>query len=210
VSRNTSGDRAGWEAATLDDNRYFTRFGGNDLVMSFGGARAGYSVQVLNGANQVLKTEAVSFPEEGNPEVRIPIGTSQGDYARKLRLINHNNVAGELAEFTVTLDQTIPRIAGATKAGETAVNVDFSEKISHGTDFAFDWLPYENVASADGGRQYYNVDKVEGSGATRTLTVTTFENNGDFGGAEYLLITTNGQRYLDRAGNPLADTIANL
>ena len=210
VFRNTGGTAEDRENATFDDDRYFTRFSGNDLVVEFGNAAAGESIEVLDANNNILHREAIIFPEEGNPEVRVPIGTTQGDYVRKLRLVNVSNIRGDVAEFTVNLDQTLPAIAGATKTGASSVDVSFSEKISEGTDFAFDWLPYENVADAEGGRQYYNVDKVEGSGSTRTLTVSTFENNGEFGGAEYLLVSANGVRYGDRAGNLLADTIANL
>ena len=209
VFRNTGGDGSNRETATFDDNTYFTRFGGSDLVVEFGGARTGYTVQVLDAANNVIKSERVTFPEGGNPEVRIPIGTTAGNYVRKLRLVNANNIPGDVATLNITLDQTLPRVAGATKTAATTVDVNFSEKISHGSDFAFDWLPYENVADAEGGRQYYNVDRVSGSGASRTLTVSTFANNGPFGGAEYLLIS-GGERYRDRAGNQLADTIVNL
>ena len=210
VFRNTGGDGSAREEATFDENTYFTRFGGSDLVVEFGGARTGYSIEVLDGNNNVLKSERVSFPAEGNPEVRVPIGTTAGDYIRKLRLVNANNIKGDLATLNITLDQAAPTIAGATKATATTVNVAFNEKISSGTDFAFDWLPYENVADAEGGRQYYNVDSVSGSGASRTLTVSTFANNGPFGGAEYLLISANGVRYTDRAGNQLADTITSF
>ena len=209
VFRNTGGDGSNRETATFDENTYFTRFGGTDLVVEFGGARAGYTVQVLDGNNTVIKSERVTFPESGNPEVRVPLGSTAGNYVRKLRLVNANNIPGDVAALNITLDQTLPQIAGATKTAATSVDVNFSEKISHGSDFAFDWLPYENVAGAEGGRQYYNVDKVAGSGASRTLTVSTFENNGPFGGAEYLLIS-GGQRYRDRAGNQLQDTIVNL
>ena len=210
VFRNTGGDGSSRETATFDENTYFTRFGGNDLVVEFAGARTGYSVQVLDGNNQLIKSERVDTTTGSNPEVRVPIGTTQGGYVRKLRLVNANNIPGEAATLNITLDQALPTIAGATKPTATTVNVNFSEKISQGTDFAFDWLPYENVAGAEGGRQYYNVDRVTGSGASRTLEVSTFANNGPFGGAEYLLITGNGARYGDRAGNLLADTIVNL
>ena len=200
----------GTEEATLDGGTYVTRFGGNDLQVEFGGARTGYSVQVLDGNNTVIKSERVSFPTSGNPRVTVPIGTTQGDYVRKLRLVNANNIPGDVTAMTINLDQTVPTIAGATKATATTVSVNFSEKISHGTDFAFDWLPYENVAGAEGGRQYYNVDSVSGSGASRTLTVSNFQNNGPFGGAEYLFISASGSRYTDRAGNQLADTISSF
>lgn len=209
VFRNTGGDGSNRETATFDEDTYFTRFGGSDLVVEFAGARTGYTVQVLDGNNNVIKSERVTFPESGNPEVRVPIGTAAGNYVRKLRLVNANNIPGDVAAMNITLDQTLPQIAGATKTAATSVNVNFSEKISHGSDFAFDWLPYENVADAEGGRQYYNVDRVTGSGASRTLEVSTFANNGPFGGAEYLLIS-GGERYRDRAGNQLADTIVNL
>jgi hypothetical protein len=209
VFRNTGGDGSSRETATFDEGTYFTRFGGTDLVVEYAGARTGYTVQVLDGSNTVIKSERVTFPASGNPEVRVPIGTTAGNYVRKLRLVNANNIPGDVAPLSITLDQTLPKVAGATKTAATTVAVNFSEKISHGSDFAFDWLPYENVADAEGGRQYYNVDKVEGSGASRTLTVSTFANNGPFGGAEYLLIS-GGERYRDRAGNLLADTIVNL
>lgn len=209
VYRNT-GDASTPESATFDEERYWTRFGGNDLVVEFAGARTGYSVEILDGQGNVLRREAVTFPESGNPQTRIPIGTTEGEYVRGIRLVNASNLRGNPATLRIVLDQTLPQMTGATKTTPTAVDVTFSEKIWEGTDFAFDWLPYENVAEAEGGRQYYNVDRVSGSGATRTLTVSTFANNGPFGGAEYLLVSGNGVRYRDRAGNALTDTITNL
>ena len=209
VYRNT-GEASTRERAAFDEERYWTRFGGNDLVVEFAGARTGYSVEILDEQGNVLRREPVTFPDSGNPQTRIPIGTVEGEYVRGMRLVNASNLRGDVATLRIVLDQTLPQLTGAIKTAPTTVDVAFSEKLSEGTNFAFDWLPYENVADAEGGRQYYNVDKVSGSGASRTLTVSTFENNGPFGGAEYLLISGNGTRYRDRAGNELADTITNL
>ena len=209
VYRNTA-DASSRESATFDDDRYWTRFGGDDLVVEFAGARSGYSVEIVDGQGNVLRREPVTFPDSGNPEARIPIGTSEGEYVRGLRLVSANGLRSATATLRIVLDRTLPLITGATKTASTSVDVAFSEKIWEGTDFAFDWLPYENVADAEGGRQYYNVDRVSGTGASRTLTVSTFANHGPFGGAEYLLISGNGVRYRDRAGNQLPDTITNV
>jgi hypothetical protein len=189
------------------DKTYYTRFGGTDTIARFSGARAGYTVEVLDANDTVLLAAPVST---FTSDIRIPLGATDGSYVRKLRLVNSAGIKGGTLAFNIGLDQVAPVIssvgtATTSAAAGTTATANFSEKIVAGTDFSFDWNVVELLAN--GNRRYYSPDKVSGSGASRTATftpqdVTRFETlKYDFqedGG---------GKRYADRAGNLMLDNL---
>ncbi len=188
------------------DKAYYTRFGGTDTIARFSGARAGYTVEVLDQDDNLLLSAPVST---FTSDIQIPLGVTDGSYVRKLRLVNSAGIKGGTLAFTVALDQVAPVIdsVGAATSGATGTTAtaNFSEKIVAGTDFSFDWNVVELLDN--GSRRYYSPDKVSGSGASRTATftpqdITKFETlkydfQEDGGGA----------RYEDRAGNLMADNL---
>jgi hypothetical protein len=209
VTRN-----GGTEEATLSEGKYWTRLGGNDLAVNFAGARDGYRIQVLDGNDQVLFTSDSLVGSTGT--VAIPIGTTEGDYERKIRLLSSRAVPGATTPLTVALDTTAPAISNSVvaTASDTAADqiaVTLSEPLGDGTNFSFDWYAFE---MASGERAYYVVDKVSGSGNTLTVEATlpnvTTTDSSAFGGVDYIFTSgdSGGTRYVDRAGNALGDTIA--
>lgn len=189
-----------------DEDAYYTRFSGDDLIVRFAGARGGYQVQVLDGTGDVLRTVDVS---SSPADVRVPIGIDEVRYERALRLINANGIVGEATPFDVVLDQTAPAIDNVSftvhaTAGDQAV-ATFTEKIVEGTNFASDWNIVERLGN--GGRYVYPPDRVEGSDDTRTLTFTE-EGFGDLETAEYYRESAwPGSRYRDRGGNELPNNL---
>ncbi|MPZ68383.1 MAG: hypothetical protein GEU71_02515 [Actinobacteria bacterium] len=209
VTRN-----GGTETATFNEDKYWTRFGGNDLEVNFAGARDGYRIQVLDGNDEVLYTSDSLVGSTGT--VAIPIGTTEGDYARKIRLLSSRAVPGATTPLTIALDTTAPAIstsvvalASDTEADQIAVTL--SEPLGGGTNFSFDWYAYE---MAGGERSYYVVDRVTGSGNTLTVEAAlpnvTAADSSAFGGVDYIFTSgdSGGKRYVDRAGNALGDTTA--
>lgn len=215
VTRNNGSEAAYNETAADGTKTYFTRFAGTgtnateDMRLTFSGARSGYTLQVLDGANNVLYSEQLSNPaavavnKEFSHTVRIPVGTTDGTYARKLRFLG-NGLTGDATAFNVVLDRVTPKIGTTSKAGND-VTVKFSEVIVGGTDYAADWLANEATAS---GKQYYRAETVTQTDSTTRVIRFPFQNEGPFGGIDYRLKSTNGARYLDRAGNTMADTLA--
>lgn len=188
------------------DKAYYTRFGGTDTIARFSGARAGYTVEVLDQNDAIIAAAPVS---SFTSDVRIPLGVTDGSYVRKLRLVNSAGIKGGSLAFTVALDQVAPVISsvGTATSGPTGTTAtaNFSEKIVKGTDFSFDWNVVELLAN--GSRRYYSPDKVSGSGASRTATFTP-QDLSKFETLKYdFQEDGGGSRYEDRAGNLMADNL---
>lgn len=182
---------------------YWTNRAGNDLKVSFAGAKDGYRVQVVDGEEEPV-TEGL--PIKGTSgEVAIPIGETDGRVVRGIRLIN-NAGPGAIAYFDVVLDRAAPKIdtaeAGSPSpvTGEVEVTVTFTDVLAAGRDFASDWW-----VIGDGGNSTQPAG-VAGSRKSRTLTVEDFKD--DLAGVEYELSAGDDDgaaRYEDRAGNLLAN-----
>jgi hypothetical protein len=191
---------AGAETATFDEDKYWTRFGGDDLTVDFAGGRANYTVIVRDGNGNILREEPMSTT---TGTVGVPIGTAEGTYTRSLQLRGTNNLLSDLTTFQVQLDRTAPLIQNAVKALSGDVEVTFTEILPEGTNFSFDWYGYEQ--DADGERFYYAVDQVTGTGNQRTLSGIDWADVAPFGGVDYVF-GGGGSRYRDRAGNEFGDT----
>lgn len=203
VTRN-----AGAETAVFDEGRYFTRFGGSDLQVTFSGARAGYKVQVLDGSGQVLRT--TDLDQDGTGTTLVPLGTTPGVFDRQLRLVNTAGLLSTATPFKVELDQLVPSVTGATLAPSGRdISVLFNEKLAAGTDAAFNWEGWARDSNPDSetGRVVSPAEKVSGSGNTRTVTIQDTFTAADFGGADYIKRLSSSLRYEDRAGNQLANTL---
>jgi len=215
VTRNKGTETATSETAA-GKTTYFTRFPGTGdkaTEVSFLGSRNGYFVQVLDASGTVLNSSAVTGPatplDSGEQSIRVPIGTEQIAYARSLRFITTNaskaQINGAPTAFNVVLDTAKPLISTATNDAGT-VTVGFNEVISGGTDYASDWFGY--VRTASGAIRSYQAETVAVAGnQARKLTVA-FPNDGTtFGGVQYRFASAadGGSRYVDRAGNGLAD-----
>ncbi|MPY99260.1 MAG: hypothetical protein GEU97_14910 [Actinophytocola sp.] len=187
-----------------DTTTYWTNRPGNDLRVSFAGAKAGYRVQVVDGDAKPLTTAQPVADTSG--EVAIPVGNTDGRVVRGIRLIN-NAGQGAVAYFDVVLDRKAPRIDSAVASqpsavtGDVRITVTFTDVLAAGRDFASDWW----VVARSG-----NVTQpasVSGSRETRTLSVRDFDE--EFGGVQYELSQqdedTGAMRYEDRAGNLLAN-----
>lgn len=202
VTRN-----AGTEAATLDEGRYFTRFTGSDLRVTFSGARAGYVVQVLDGSGAVLGQQALE--EDGSGEVTVPVGSTDAVYDRALRLINTAGIASATTPFKVELDRRLPALSSATLGSNGKdISVLFTEKLAAGTDAAFEWEGWARDTNPDSttGRIVSPAEKVTGAGNTRTVTIQDTFTADTFGGADYVKRLEDSVRYVDRAGNVLNNT----
>jgi hypothetical protein len=196
------------ETATLDEGSFFTNRTGNDLQVEFTGGRANYFVQV--------------FDKDGNPVgavqdgsagvVTVPIGTTDGTYVRSIALINAAGKISDKTGMSIVLDRIAPKLGEVTKAGTNSVTVKFTEKLAGGSNFAEDWFVFENnpgqdPADPDDDRAYYQVSSVSGSGDSRTVSTNRALANIGPVGADYVKRSPSGIRYVDRAGNGLANTI---
>lgn len=197
----------GQETAVLDEEKYWTRFTGNDLELTLGRARPEYFVEVLDGDGNVLRTFESDGSEAG---VFVPIGTDDGDYARGVRFVNTAG-KGPVLDLTVALDRVDPAIGGSSRTGDE-VDVTFSEKIWDGDQNAADFFVWEvdEDPDSDSGRFYYQVDRVDGDRSdTWTLTASTMQG-APFGGTDYAQFRQGDgvNRLEDRAGNTLANTLS--
>lgn len=217
ITRNNTSEAAYQDPTS---GKYYTRFAGTDnnnasdedLQACFLGSRNAYVIQVLDGGGRVIHSAPVSGPStptDANERcVRVPIGATNGDYARALRFLG-SNLEGEQTPFTAVLDTVKPATASLSRVGNE-VTVTFNDVVIAGDDFASDWVAYENITNNDGtpGRAYSDVETVSdpGNGTTRKLTVA-FRNVGPFGGVEYLHPAPTAGRYQDRAGNLMDNTL---
>ncbi|HVM18540.1 MAG TPA: hypothetical protein VM307_01120 [Egibacteraceae bacterium] len=214
ATRNNNSEKA-YSEDVNGVKTYFTRFRGTgtpateDFRLTINNARNGYTLQVLDGSNRVLHQEQLSNPaligtsREFTAAIRVPIGTTDGTYVRKLRFIG-GGLEGDMSTFNIVLDQVAPLISTTSKNGND-VTVRFNERIVAGTDYANDWLAAENTST---GLQYYRALSVtQVDQQTRTVKYD-FQNEGPFAGAFYRLRSADGKRYEDRAGNTLADTLS--
>jgi hypothetical protein len=203
---------------------YFTRFVGDDLVIRFGGVQDGWSLQVLNAAGQEVArqdnlsrdTNALQQRQPTQREIRVPLpqNAADGTYLFQMRYIAPSSpepLLGDLTAFQVVLDRALPRVASTALEPNSATQVRavFSEKIVEGTNHSADWTANwitPNEEDPDS-RTYSQVDGVEVvDEQTRLLTIPTVDF-GPYGGTDYLLRSTNGLRYKDRAGNALNNTL---
>ncbi len=217
LERRDGAEAAGFEPAYMDAEGYFTNVAGTEaLRLTVGGVRQGYSVQVLkNGAP--VKTEtftaapgplateyegSVLVPLDG---VAAPTRGTASDFT--VRLVSARGNFGPAAPFRVVLDTVVPRLDGATLSG-TTVTVPFTEKIAAGTDFSDDWFVSETVDTETGtARRTVNANSVTASDMLSRKLEVTLADASRFAGADYFLQSSNGVRYEDRAGNPLANTL---
>ena len=194
----------GAEVATLDEDVYWTRFGGNDAILEYAGFRSGYLVQVLDGAGNVLRTE------EADGSVVIPIGTTDGRYPRAVRLVNTSGLTGEATPLTIALDTVAAGLTTTSYVPGTAT-ATFNEKLWTGSNFSRNWFVREfnpgYEPGYDDARYFtYRPDRVDGNeAADRSLTIT-LPGNGGYAGVQYLFSASEGNaRYVDRAGNVTGD-----
>jgi hypothetical protein len=201
----------GAENAVFDQDRYWTRFGGNDARATIRNTRAGYFIEVLDGetGNTVISTTSA---DGANGQTVIPIGTTPGEYVRRIRLVNASGLRSPELLVRLVLDQTAPLLARSTVTGTGApeqVTVTFSEILWTGSNRAMDWFALERNTTPEEDPYYrYRPDSVSGNAAdTRTLNVDLLQQ-GSFVGVEYTFDTdtpTAGLRYQDRAGNLLGN-----
>lgn len=197
----------GAETAVFDDSRYFTRFPGNDLEVVFSGARAGYTVRVLDAGGKSLGSQALD--EDGTGQVIVPIGSTDGVYERQLQLVNVQGFASETTPFRVELDRFNPRIDTATLgANGRDISVIFNEKLQRGSDAAFEWEGVARDSNPDSttGEFVSPASKVTGSGNTKTVTIQDTFTPANFKRADYIKRLSETVRYEDRAGNQVRDT----
>lgn len=196
----------GEETAVFDEDRYWTRVGGNDLEVTIQGGevRRGDTLEVLNAEGSVIG-ESDAAGENGEAlSATVPLGSDEGTYERLLRLRSAQGIAGEAEEILVELDQTRPVIDAAQRLGDSdEVEVTFSELLWSGRNAAQDWRAYQDD---DGGLAEVGVRSVSSSDEVITLEVAFNDDDfGHFAGVEYLSFGGEGDRYVDRAGNRVAD-----
>jgi hypothetical protein len=188
------------ETAVFDEDVYWTRFPGGDTLARVTGAgvRVGDVLEAVDANRNVLATSA---PAGGNNEglsVSVPIGTTDGRYARGLQLRSARNIAGDVLSLPLELDRQVPALQSATMNGTDRISVTFSEVIWAGSNFASDWRAYEND---EGQSAEIGVRSVTGNRTTRTLEVAR-QNFGPVNAAQYLFEALGSNtRYEDRAGN---------
>jgi hypothetical protein len=203
----------GEETAPLDEDAFWTRFGGNDLELTVAGIHAGWAVEVLDeNGNVVREREAET---SGEISVIVPIGNvSPGQEQAFERAVRFTNDVGdgEAQPFTVMLDRILPTIANATRTQQGdihTVEVTFNEKIWNGDENAADFFVWEHRDDEDSqeDRWWYAVDKVTSAGRSDSWTLEIEGMRGDpFGSAEYQMVRPNGERLEDRAGNLMLNT----
>ena len=193
----------GTEEATFDEDLYWTRFGGNDLVVEYTGFRDGYFVQVMVG-DTVLRTE------EADGSVVVPIGSTDRRYNRTIRLVNTQGLLGDRTPIAIQLDTVAAALTTASYVPGTAT-ATFNEKLWAGSNFSRNWFVRElnpgYEPGYDDARYFtYRPDRVDGAErADRAMTIA-LPGNGDFAGVQYLFSASDGNaRYVDRAGNVTGD-----
>lgn len=199
VRESSTVDGAGTLNGTVT---YWTNQSGSDLEVTFAGSKAGYQVQVVDGAGVAITAPRLVSGTTGT--VAIPIGATDARVVRGIQLINAKG-AGRIAYFDVVLDRVAPAIENAvtskTVIGETKVDIKFTDVLTAGRDFASDWW----VLAAGGNVKQPNT--VAGSRDTRTLTLKNYTET--FGGVRYELSpddeAAGAGRYEDRAGNRLVN-----
>jgi hypothetical protein len=188
------------ETAVFDEGVFWTRFPNGDTVARITGAgvRSGDVLESLDQNGNVLRRSAPAGGNSATLSVVVPIGTTDGTYARSIRLVSARNIAGEGLPLSIALDRAAPTLQSATAVNENTVRVTFSEVVWAGTNFASDWRAYEND---EGQRAEIGVRSVTGNRTTRDLEVAR-QNFGPLNAAQYLFeaLGTN-TRYEDRAGN---------
>lgn len=215
VDRRTEPGSTSFESAyhDTDEDAYYTNVGGADGIrVTFGGAREGYTIQVLDGQGNVLTQRKITkkssnpFSKEFQDDTFVPLGAEDAEYARGLRFLSTAGNAGPVESLTLVLDTVVPALAGSTLTAPDTVKTTFSEKIVAGSDYWQDWFVSETIQTEEG-TGHYTTNAVEVTSVdalTRTLTVelrdpTAFE-------AAYYMLTSDGARYEDRAGNTIADS----
>lgn len=217
VTRNGGAETAYSETATDGVKTYFTRFPGTgtlsteDLNATFTNARSGYLIQVVDANKAVLASTTLSNPaalatsKEFTASMRVPIGKTDATYVRGLRMVGTNGKEGAITWFNVTLDQVLPTLTTRTlQSDNSTVVVKLAEPIVGGTDYASDWLAFENLAD---GTQYYRAMEVASTDSTTRTITFPLQNPGSFGGVHYRMTSEDGKRYEDRAGNLMANTL---
>lgn len=217
VFRNTSNKDCGnGECETAffdrDEERFYTRFSGPDLKIELGGVRAGYTIEIVRLDQDGNLVNTLAGYENQLAFYPVPLDAGEGVKFLGVRFRNEAG-AGPILPFDVVLDQTNPVIGGQTlRSGNIATGTDpldvaFTEPVVEGTNLAIDWTVVERFM---GGRFTYSPNSVSGTRAMRTLQVDREDPSEgfEFLGAEYFLIS--GERYRDRAGNPLGDTFGSL
>lgn len=209
----------GAEAAYNDGEGYWTRFGGDDLTVTFGGFEDGYTIQVLdeNGnvlnekeltRNKIGETNEDAPGETGEDTIVVPIGDTDGDYVRRLRFLSDNTEApaGVPEEITVNLDQVAPSIASLARSGQE-VTVNFDDQLIAGTNFDSDW--YGAELNDEGERIWRGAsDVATTSDPSQRILTFNFDDPSTFDAAQYLITGQDSVRYEDRAGNLMPDHIA--
>jgi hypothetical protein len=195
VTRN-----GGSETAVFDEDRFWTRFPGNDaqLRITSAGVRSGDVLQVLDARGQVIANSTPAPQNSTALTVTVPIGSTDGDYARNIRLVSARNVPGDVRNLTVALDRVAPQLVAAEAVDANNIRVTFNDVVWAGSNFANDWRAYE---SDEGSDAEIGVKGVSGSRETRTIEVAR-QGFGPLSAAEYLFIEAGANRiYEDRAGN---------
>lgn len=215
LERRDGSSTAAFEPAYFDTSelRYYTNVGGAEaLQLTVDGIRDNYSVQVLRGGAIVAER---SFPAAGGlvasnesreGSVLVPMPTTDGAYTFSVRLVSAAGNIGDATAFSVVLDRVTPKLGAASLSGSTVTST-FTEKVVAGSDFADNWFVSETVATETGTAQRrVGVDSVVAEGLTvRKMEVTQLLDPSRFTGVDYFVQT--GDRYEDRAGNFLADTL---
>lgn len=204
VARNAAAGHN--ENAPLDEGAYWTRFDGNDALLSYLGANPGYFVEVLdeNGAS-LLVEEA-----DGTVTIPVPADAEDGLYNRQVRFINSRGLIGDAAPLTIAVDTAAAALADATYNGTNAVTTTWSEKLWAGSNFPENWFVLQLNPDYEAGGEdapYYGTrpNRVDGGQVnTRTLTVSLDSN--PFAGVQYQFDPVqNNLVYVDRAGNQTAN-----
>jgi hypothetical protein len=209
VTATRTSATGGRETATKDEGSFFTNRTGNDLLVEFTGARSGYRVQVFDKAGNPLG----GSQDASDGLVTVPVGTTDGTYERTLKLINLTGKISDGTPLSVVLDRVAPALGSVARSSTStsSVTVTFTEKLQSGSNFAEDWFVFVKNAQQDPNdpdddRAYYQVSSVSGTGSTRTVNTNRALTDGEVG-ADYLKRSPTGTRYVDRAGNALANTV---
>lgn len=147
--------------------------------------------------------EGSSFEGEDVVITASSLGTADADLGLLAQVKDGSGNTSPARLETLVLDFTAPTALRALVSGNT-VEVEFNEPLAVGRNHTFDW---NVLVTRNGTQRTRPVNEVAGSGDSRQLTVDEqYYTSGvdSIDGAIYRL-RSETDRYLDRAGNALAD-----
>lgn len=175
-----------------------------------------YKIRVTDANGTTLKEQAagtqnpVSGEWTGTIEFAVAATATpaDGDHLLRLYVVSPRGTLSAPASYTFVLDRALPTIGSSTFNGTNTVAVTMAEKIVAGSNIFDDWQIGYTVDTADGtDTAYRSANTVTKVNDTTWNLAVTLADPTRYVGAYYQIRNATSQRYEDRAGNYMLDTL---